>query len=411
MGNCEKVRKYFCDKIDSIYKYIAKHCSANNDNEARGKQVSEPQDAKRRTWPWIGLCVFFSVALLELSEFEFMAKLPFHAAAMSAHLGTAFFIAGLLTFALEIPDFTEYIAHILGNIVLKDEYLRRLGKEHLAKLRRDCDVVRLGLSKEETENSFYKFVAEETWDRLIKSSYRTEYMLSAGYSKEGAPEDFWIKKQTTKYSFFRGLAEENLKIGINEIFETSPEEILSEPGSTNCIFSGKTCRFNDCSTTQSRCTYISEFKLSIDDVSYLLCLDENVLKQQDSTLSRNINHLPESIPVIIEQNLPGGKTALRCLYSLPKDIDKAEIVFREEKVIKIIGETTSIKMNIPTKDAMFVFSFPQGIIADAHYFGFRDENPFEGNGGNIVIARVSSWMIPGDGIALSWRENTPTNQT
>jgi len=344
--------------------------------------------------------------LLVVSELELVKPMQFHAAVILAHLGVAFIIAGLVTLVLEIPDYNNYVADILADIVVREEYLQRLSQEQLIKLRRDCDTARLKLSGEETHNSFYRFVFEETWDTLIKSHYRTEYTQTAVYTEKGAPDNFLVKTQTIKYSLHKGVSEKPLEVPIAGIFEIDHELIKSQPLQANnnqqtCKFTGEQCCFESCKPVEHQCTFFSALILSIDDKSYALDLGSEQLLLKP--IPARASHADRSgIPISFGRNLAGRKIGYSIKHLIPEK-EKVDVTITETKLVRKTGEITGLKMSLPTKDGTFLFSFPEGSIVDATYFGYRDVYPFEKKETHYVFARVASWMLPGDGVALSWR--------
>lgn len=374
--------------------------------------------------------VLAGIILLIIAEIttvvaEVTTGLVWHTATLIAHLGVAFIVAGLVAFALEIPHNKEYIKKMLSDIVIKRDFLKTLDDPQLTSLRRDCDLARLNFPDEETAGgaggeggeggaddftreigqSFYKYVAEEAWTKLITSNYRTDYTKSTIFSDNNCPDGFWLKKDVTKYTLYKGIPIKNekkkdLKICKRVIFDIDHKLLEAQPGypgSSNCALTEQKCCFAKC---KEECLFISTFQVTISDangnaVSYTLDLKDKTLNPIDEG--------PEPIKVDITPRLSEGEVTMGFNHRVVGDGINVEIV--QSGLVKKVNEITSVKMNIPTRDAVFIFNFPEGVVTKAIYFGFREANPFSNKGNNNVHARVPTWMFPGDGIAISWAFN------
>ncbi len=345
------------------------------------------------------------IILLIVAEITFIKDLPGHIATLIAHFGVAFIVAALVAFALEMPHNKEYIKKVLSDIVIKRDFLKTLDNAQLVTLRRDCDLARLGFPDEDTkgkftevEKSFYQYVAEEAWTSLITSHYRTDYTQSTIFSNNNCPNDFWIKKELTRYTLYRGIPtknekKENLKICRNVIFDIDHKLLQAQgsyPGNSNqCALTNEKCCFTECG---EGCLFISTFQVTIGDIIYSLDLKNKILNPDKSGEG--------PIKVTITPQLSEGEVTMELNHEVIGDKFEVEIV--QLGLVKKVKEMTSVKMNIPTRDAVFIFNFPEGVVTRTIYFGFREVDPFSNKDTNNVYARVPTWMFPGDGIAIAW---------
>lgn len=336
-----------------------------------------------------------------------------HTATLIAHLGVAFIVAALVTFALEIPHNREYIKKVLSDIVIKRDFLKTLDDPQLTDLRRDCDLARLNFPDEKTggnftrevEHSFYKYVAEEAWTKLITSHYRTDYTKSTIFSNNNCPDGFWIKKDVTKYTLYKGIPiknqkKEDLNVCKKVIFDIDNKLLQAQPSyknsSNDCALTNQKCCFTECG--KEGCLFISTYEVIIRDpirddaVVYTLDLKNKTLNPTKKG--------EEPIKITITPQLSEGEVAMEFNHQVVGDGVNVEIV--QLGLVKKANEIASVKMNIPTRDAVFIFNFPEGVVTQAIYFGFRETNPFSNKGKNNVHARVPTWMFPGDGIAIAW---------
>jgi hypothetical protein len=78
-----------------------------------------------------------------------------------------------------------------------------------------------------------------------------------------------------------------------------------------------------------------------------------------------------------------------------------EVRIHSERGVRAVGESLSIKMNVPTRDPNFSFTFPEGYRTDVSWFGYMGTGHPLSNEENVGV-RFDGWLLPGHGVSLAW---------
>jgi len=268
------------------------------------------------------------------------------------HLGIALFIAGLIAFALETEHFIDYFEARLSSILTKREFINLLGESTLRGVQESITVKLLGYELDEDMRRLYA-KSNEFLLEVFSTNYRRNYVVDITISQSETNPEMLLVKSCSSY----------------ELVSPSRERLTEYPVSLN--------------TTALRHPtfpgpYMKSCKIFADD-------KELDVQKEEKTKGSYVEW--------------GAKAAVNFKGSTNIRIEREQYIWKEDSPVFTL-RTTHLTRNV----TMFVrMATKARYLVEARTFGFF-ESKTVGTGENGISVYFMDWMLPKNGIIVTWQE-------